>query len=251
MPRFDRLSASFKEDQDFQQVLGFFYTDILEFHGRAYKFFRQRGKLNDDHSSVQLLRKRAISPSAWKLVFDSLWKSFSLRFQGIIESLRKHRDLIDAEANSISIAEAKTWRSEQIGLIGQWRAKQDAEIDRLERERLTTQTREAVAWLGAGEEQDNKLTKCLKACRAANDHWVLKEPTILLWLGQSRECSVAWLNGKPGAGEFVHPVPNKCFSCGAREIGLIGRLSLQAAGGFHAISALISIINKTKTSMSI
>lgn len=52
MPRFDRLSASFKDHQDFQQVLGFFYADILEFHGRAYKFFRQRGGLNDDHSNV-------------------------------------------------------------------------------------------------------------------------------------------------------------------------------------------------------
>lgn len=46
MPRFDRLSAAFKDNEDFQQILGFFYSDILEFHGRAYKFFRQRGKLD-------------------------------------------------------------------------------------------------------------------------------------------------------------------------------------------------------------
>lgn len=43
MPRFDRLSAAFKDDPEFQQVLGLFYADILEFHRRAYKFFRRHG----------------------------------------------------------------------------------------------------------------------------------------------------------------------------------------------------------------
>jgi len=43
MPRFDRLSAAFIDDPDFQQVLGLFYADILEFHRRAYKFFRRHG----------------------------------------------------------------------------------------------------------------------------------------------------------------------------------------------------------------
>ncbi len=43
MPRFDRLSAAFKDDTEFQQVLGLFYADILEFHRRAYKFFRRHG----------------------------------------------------------------------------------------------------------------------------------------------------------------------------------------------------------------
>lgn len=69
MPRFDRLSAAFRTDPEFQQVMGHFYEDILEFHRRAYMFFRRR---------------------SWKLVFDSLWKSFNLRFNGILESLRKH-----------------------------------------------------------------------------------------------------------------------------------------------------------------
>lgn len=32
MPRFDRLSAAFRDDVQFQQVIGDFYSDILEFH---------------------------------------------------------------------------------------------------------------------------------------------------------------------------------------------------------------------------
>jgi hypothetical protein len=44
LPRFDRLSATFQGTSDFQQVLAMVYSDILEFHRRAYKFFRRRGK---------------------------------------------------------------------------------------------------------------------------------------------------------------------------------------------------------------
>lgn len=42
MPRFDRLSAAFKDDPEFQQVMGHFYEDVLEFHRRSYMFFRRR-----------------------------------------------------------------------------------------------------------------------------------------------------------------------------------------------------------------
>ena len=45
MPRFDKLSTAFKDDSNFQHILGYFYADILEFHRRAYKLFRQGGKL--------------------------------------------------------------------------------------------------------------------------------------------------------------------------------------------------------------
>ena len=46
IPRFDRLSNAFKDDPDFLQVMGNFYEDILEFHRRAYMFFRRRGESN-------------------------------------------------------------------------------------------------------------------------------------------------------------------------------------------------------------
>jgi len=44
LPRFDRLSATFRASPDFHQVLAMVYSDILEFHRRAYKFFRRRGR---------------------------------------------------------------------------------------------------------------------------------------------------------------------------------------------------------------
>lgn len=43
MPRFDRLQKTFQDHPDFQRVLVMVYSDILEFHTRAYQLFRRRG----------------------------------------------------------------------------------------------------------------------------------------------------------------------------------------------------------------
>ena len=135
-------------------------------------------------------------------MFDSLWKTFNLRFQGILENLRKHRDLIDAEANAISIVEAKAWRSTQLDHIRRLRVDRANEIDKAERERLASQTREAVAWFGANEGQEDIFAKISDACDSSDGHWIFKESIINSWLGQGgRDDSVIWLNGKPGAGE--------------------------------------------------
>ena len=139
---------------------------------------------------------------AWKIVFDSLWTTFHLRFQGILESLRKHRDLIDAEANAIGLAEAKAWRGTQLDYIRQWRASRAYDIETMERERLASQTRAAIAWFGANEGQEDIYAKISRACDSLDNHWILKEPTVVSWLGQgTRDHSIIWLNGKPGAGE--------------------------------------------------
>ena len=44
LPRLDRLSAALGTDINFQNVLALVYSDILEFHRRAYKFVRRRCK---------------------------------------------------------------------------------------------------------------------------------------------------------------------------------------------------------------
>lgn len=148
-----------------------------------------------------MLIKLVVDLTAWKMVFDSLWKTFNPRFHGILESLKKHRDLVDQEANAIDISEAKTWRSEQLNHIMQWRAERADEIDRAERERHFAQTREAVAWLDACEEHEDTLTRMLRASTTTASHWALEAKSILSWIGQSRDLPVLWLNGKPGAGE--------------------------------------------------
>ena len=122
--------------------------------------------------------------------------------------MRKHRDLINQEASTISIVEAKIWRGQQLEQIRQWRAERANDLDRAERERFTTQIREAVVWLGAAQDQEDNLARLVRACDSPDGHWALREPMILSWLEQSRDSQFLWLNGNPGAGEYF-----KLFGC--------------------------------------
>ena len=207
MPRFNKLSATFNDDPQFLQVMSHFYEDILEFHRRAYKFFRRRGKLHIRRFPHSVLEYLVYDGVAWKMVFDSLWKTFDSRFQAILQSLIRHRDLIDQEANVTNIVEAKVWRGQQLEQIRQWRADRAEDLDKAERERLAAQTRDVVVWLGAGQEQEDILTRLLKACDGTEGHWALQEPMILSWLDHRRDNQCLWLQGKPGAGEFFKYLP--------------------------------------------
>lgn len=42
MPRLDRLANALVDDLNFQNVLALLYSDIVEFHRRAYKFVRRK-----------------------------------------------------------------------------------------------------------------------------------------------------------------------------------------------------------------
>ena len=139
-------------------------------------------------------------PSGWKIMFDSLWRSFNLRFEGILESLRKHRDLIDQEANTMNVVESKIWRDDQFNQFRQWRIAQEEKIERDERVRLANQTREAVAWLNASDDQEDVLIKLLRSCDDNTSHWALSQDTIISWLDESRQSLILWLNGRPGSG---------------------------------------------------
>ncbi len=89
----------------------------------------------------------------------------------------------------------------QLDEIRQWRAERTHDVEIKERERLASHVREAVAWFGASEDQDDYCTRYSGACSVVDGHWALEEPSIVSWLEQSRENPVMWLNGKPGAGE--------------------------------------------------
>jgi hypothetical protein len=44
MPHFDRLRSGFCDDENFNVIMAMVYSDILDFHQRAYKFFRRKGR---------------------------------------------------------------------------------------------------------------------------------------------------------------------------------------------------------------
>ena len=47
IPQFEQYRALFGRSSDMQKVLGLVYTDILEFHRRALKFFKRRSQSHE------------------------------------------------------------------------------------------------------------------------------------------------------------------------------------------------------------
>jgi hypothetical protein len=127
----------------------------------------------------------------WHVVFDSLWKNFDSRFAGILTSLSRHADLIDREASSINIAEARSAR-----LL----AEQD--IARREKERQDYQLQDSIAWLAiTNNEQQDMIERLLRRRQSGTGEWLLQNPQIMSWISDSRMHPIIWLKGIPGAGE--------------------------------------------------
>jgi hypothetical protein len=188
LPRFDRYRAAFIDNPDFQKVLGVVYEDILEFHRRAYKFFLRRGEAH-----VILLPWFTDRQPAWKVIFDSLWKSFGNRFDAILTDLARHRDLVDREAVSIDIVEAQATRKQA-----------QEELDRQEKRRRATELREVTAWLALkDQDQEDDLDRIATKCQPGTCDWILNHSKARPWVNGEARKSVLWLTGIPGSGKPI------------------------------------------------
>ena len=170
MPRFDRFTKAFPDSAGVQHILSVIYADILEFHRRAYKFFRRRG---------------------WRNFFHSSWASFDIRFKTIIYSIDKHSDWLDREANSLDIIEAK-----------QWRRKLQEDTGLKEKERSDIQFQDALTWL-AVDDQEDELDRLSSRCQPDTCDWLFKHAKIVSWTTDEPSGLLLWLKGIPGSGKSV------------------------------------------------
>ncbi|OCL10848.1 hypothetical protein AOQ84DRAFT_425849, partial [Glonium stellatum] len=79
-----------------QKALTMIYTDILEFHRNALRYFQQR---------------------IWKQLFQATWKTFRTKFSGLVENMRRHQRLLESQASlvqSIQLRELNIAHFEQL-----------------------------------------------------------------------------------------------------------------------------------------
>ncbi|OAP57410.1 hypothetical protein AYL99_08148 [Fonsecaea erecta] len=172
LPRLGRFGAAFDDHDDFQAVLAEIYSDILEFHSHAYKYLRRGG---------------------WKRLFDSSWRGFSRRFNAILQRLARGRDLIDKEAQSFAILDAKAFRQQIL-----------EDIERTEHERQEWQLRDTLAWLdlrGQDLEQDDLFECRSRARNPGTCAWILENSALRSWLDPEDSRPQLWLRGIPGSGK--------------------------------------------------
>jgi hypothetical protein len=138
--------------------------------------------------------------SGWLCFFNSSWGRFEARFSCILESLSRHADLIDREANAFLIAETMQWRQEAL--------KDAAKKDK---ERLVAQLNSVLAWLRidsapycSQEYQEDALDRLSDDCYAGTTEWILQNHKVRTWLKPGYAQPILWIKGKPGSGMSVN-----------------------------------------------
>ena len=132
----------------------------------------------------------------WTFFFQSSWARFDTRFKGILEDLARHSELVDKEATSLAIVEAKDWRDRRL-----------EETAKQENERSISQFKDVLSWLEATKsEQEDELDRLMSHCHSGSCNWVFENPKIKTWIRQGRDQSILWLKGKPGSGKLPFPI---------------------------------------------
>lgn len=170
LPRLDRLKWAFPDDTNFNHVVGLIYSDIIEFHRRAYKFFRRK---------------------AWHFWFAIDWGLFECRFKLILQKLALHCDLLDKEAAAAHFLEMK-----------QDRDKRQLAVDAYEQERRNKMAQDVFRWLSAEEsQQEDQLIRISDKRQLETCDWVLKDPQMKSWIEDDCGDAILWMTGIPGAGK--------------------------------------------------
>jgi hypothetical protein len=194
LPRFDRLSDAYRNHPDFQKVLALVYSDIMEFHRRAYKFFKRSG------TYALLLLGKILMSKGWQCFFNSLWGRFDARFNCILKNLARHADLVDREANAFLITEMMHLRQEAMD-----------EATKNERERSAHQLAAVLAWLNLDhaphcgqQHQEDMLDRLTNDCYPGTTEWIVAHQKTRTWMNSNQGQSTLWITGKPGSGKTLH-----------------------------------------------
>ena len=163
LPRMDRIQKTFATSSELQHILALIYSDIIEFHRRAYKMFRRK---------------------AWHLWFAFDWGLFQRRFEFVISRLASHCDLLDKEAASIHFMEMKTWTDKRFD-----------EEEATEQYRQNQMAKDVFAWLSVAEaDQEEYLCRLSDQRLPETCSFIFDDPSIGCWAGGEGGLEVVSLN---------------------------------------------------------
>jgi len=191
MPQFGRLQTAFSDDPNFQVVLGLVYSDILDFHRRAYKSF---GRKRQYPSRKMQLNFNMTTPLAFHLFFDSMWKSFEYRFNSILKDFARHRDLVMREVVAIDVVEAR-----------ELRIKFHQELEQQEKKTQNYYFHDSISWLKIPDEDyDDELDQLAEKRQEGTCEWVFRNPIFQSWKNDGHSDAILWVKGIPGAGTATY-----------------------------------------------
>ncbi|KAH0537608.1 hypothetical protein FGG08_005600 [Glutinoglossum americanum] len=173
IPLFAQYESLFKNNPYMYTVLELIYVDILEFHRKALGYFKQR---------------------MWKQLFHATWKTFRTKFSGILANLRRHKTLVESQANLIQFTE-----------IQKTRAAAEAQVRSMRKTELRQMRMEVRSWLSSADsDMDHESVAKVRVDYPDTGRWLLKQSQVRAWCDpDSSSIQLLWLNGIPGAGKTV------------------------------------------------
>ncbi|RYN73552.1 hypothetical protein AA0120_g12593 [Alternaria tenuissima] len=174
LPLLAEYHSLFSNSPHMVDALELIYIDILDFHQQACKFFSGR---------------------LWVRFFKSMWKNFHTKFDGILSSLRRHKDIVECRANLVQ------YRLYQDDVAG-FKAKLEENVVREETKNLMI----VKEWLSVGElpQLDHGSYCKIRADYATTTKWISQHRTVKHWIhADVPKSPVVWMYGIPGAGKTI------------------------------------------------
>lgn len=130
------------------------------------------------------------SSAGWQFFFSAAWGRFEHYFDSLLQGIARNSELIEKEAASVDIIEAREWRQKS------------RELAAAREKKWETDQRDAVIrWLQDGDtKQDDALEWLRNRCYEGTSQWLLKSSKVRSWLQYRKGPQILWLNGKPGSG---------------------------------------------------
>ncbi|KAF2686439.1 ankyrin [Lentithecium fluviatile CBS 122367] len=188
MPLLMQYEALVSQSPSLQEILGLIYKDILTFHGKAMKHFRQR---------------------AWKQLFQATWRNFRSDFGTILTNLQSHRRLLDSQAIFLGVSETMKAMAE----LHETRRLLEEENRRKLDEDTKLRQLAVTNWLRAADStSDHQDALSVQENNSDSGLWLFKQNTIRDWVDQNPSTEpLLWINGRPGAEHCRRQHPAVAF----------------------------------------
>ncbi|KAH8687413.1 hypothetical protein BGZ60DRAFT_363661, partial [Tricladium varicosporioides] len=177
LPLLSQYQALLQRNPSMSKVLALIYNDILEFHKKALRYFRQR---------------------TWRQLFHATWKTFRAEFSGLLANIQRHGRLVESQANLVEFEQL--FHQMEMGRVA---AK--ADFQRRKEEEDRNRRISVRNWLSAAStEVDQERGVTTRKNNPGSGRWLLGNNQIQGWFNPEF-CSapLVWINGIPGAGKTV------------------------------------------------
>jgi hypothetical protein len=122
------------------------------------------------------------------------WKNFHTKFDGILSSLRRHKDIVECRA---SLAQYRLYQED----AAEYKTKLEESILREETKKLMV----VKEWLAVGElpQLDHSSFCMIRTECATTTRWITQHEIVKNWIQADVPMSpVVWMYGIPGAGQY-------------------------------------------------